>query len=115
VIDTATNSVVTTIDPAGPGNTGIAASPTDPLVYTADEGGGTVTVINTNTNTVVDPPIDVGSVPVAVAFLPNGSRAYVANKGGDNVSVINTATSNVIDTVPVGDTPRGVAVISQDP
>ena len=36
--------------------------------------------------------------------------AYITNETDGTVSVINTATNTVVDTVPVGNTPYGVAV-----
>ena len=45
-----------------------------------------------------------------MAVTPDGTRAYVTNSGGDTVSVIDTATNTVTATIPVGDSPVGVAV-----
>lgn len=39
-----------------------------------------------------------------------GPYVYIANQAGANVSVINPATNTVVATIPVGGTPRGVAV-----
>jgi YVTN family beta-propeller protein len=36
--------------------------------------------------------------------------AYISNSGSDTVSVIDTATNTVTTTIPVDDTPLGVAV-----
>ena len=38
------------------------------------------------------------------------TAAYITNSGSNNVSIINTATNKVTATVPVGNTPIGVAV-----
>jgi YVTN family beta-propeller protein/autotransporter-associated beta strand protein len=110
VINTATNTVVTTIaGVSSPG--GVAFSPDGTRAYVTNSNiVGTVAVIDTATNTVIGAPIPVGNGPVAVAFSPDGSRAYVTNNGSGNVSIINTATNTVVTTVGVGTLPTSVAV-----
>ncbi len=47
---------------------------------------------------------------------PTGSpcavRAYISNSDSNNVSAIDTSTNTVVATVPIGGSPRGVAVNS---
>ena len=53
-----------------------------------------------------------GYSPEALATNPATNRIYVANGGSDNVSVIDGAIDALVATVPVGDSPGGVAVIA---
>jgi YVTN family beta-propeller protein len=115
VIDTATNTPVTTI-PVGSGPYGVAVTPDGKYVYVAyhDSFPANVSVIDTATNTVVA-TIGAGSHPFGVAISPDGKTAYVANESDNSVSVINTATYAVATIPPVAGlspfgNPIGVAV-----
>ncbi|MFF3684430.1 beta-propeller fold lactonase family protein, partial [Streptomyces sp. NPDC002187] len=108
VIDTATNTVTTTI-PVGSGPTGVAVTPDGTRVYVANGNDATVSVIDTATNTVTT-TIPVGNVPIGVAVTPDGTRVYVTNINDATVSVIDTATNTVTTTIPVGDGPQELAV-----
>jgi YVTN family beta-propeller protein/autotransporter-associated beta strand protein len=108
VINTATDSVVTTVN-VGSAPKGVAISPNGALVYVANALSDNVSVINTATNTVVT-TIGVGTGPWGVAVSPNGTTAYVTNSASQTVSVINTTTNTVVATVGVGSQPTGVAV-----
>ena len=66
VIDTATNTVVTTV-PAGSSPIGVAINPAGTFAYVTNSGSNDVSVINTSTNAVVA-TIPVGSRPLSVAF-----------------------------------------------
>ena len=54
----------------------------------------------------------LGLLGMALAVMPVGAApfAYVTNSGSHTVSVIATATNTVVATVPVGSTPRVVAI-----
>jgi YVTN family beta-propeller protein len=116
VIDTATNSVTTTI-PVGDHPYGVAVTPDGSKVYVGNWFPGTVSVIETATNKVTA-TIPVGSIPWGMAVTLDGSKVYVANSGGQpfSVSVIDTATNTVIAIIPIPPSrgmavaPRGVAV-----
>lgn len=110
VIDTSTNSVITTIPTTEPGDYAvlIAITPDGKFAYVTNLYG-TVAVIDTCTNTVVD-TIKVGFCPIGIAITPNGRYAYVANSCDHNVSVIDISTNTVVDTIPVGRDPLGVAI-----
>ncbi len=117
VIDTATDTVVATVD-VGVNPTAVAVSPDGSRVYVANgcstcSKDGTLSVIDAANNTVVGSPITVGGHPAGVVVSPGGSRAYVANSYSDTVSVIDTAADTVVATVDVGGFPIAVAV-SQD-
>jgi YVTN family beta-propeller protein len=128
VIATATNKVIATI-PVGREPGGVAVTPNGRKVYVANALDNTVSVIDAATNMVIGSPIPVGLAPDGVAVTPsrrqNGeenrtderedrakaaSKVYVANFDANTVSVIDTATNTVIATIPVGTSPRGVAV-----
>src|SRR5215831_11877612 len=98
VIDTATNTVVSTI-PVGTAPAGVAVTPDGSKVYVTNFLSNTVSVIATATNTVVS-TIPVGP-PFAVAVTPDSSKVYVTN-GQSDMSVIDTATNTVVNTIPVG-------------
>jgi YVTN family beta-propeller protein len=105
VIDTATNTVTTTI-PVGNEPLGIAVTPDGTKVYVANEGVGSesVSVIDTATNTVTA-TVPGLLTPIGVSVTPDGTKVYVASWGNDTVSVIDTSTDNLITNVPVGHNP----------
>src|ERR1051325_8786724 len=88
VIDTATNTVTTSIT-VGSGPVSVAVTPNNTRAYVTDQTLGAVSVINTATNTVVA-TINLGAQPNFVAITPDGARAYVTNGNTGNVSVIDT-------------------------
>ena len=108
VINTATNSVLTTIS-TGAGPEAVAVSPNGSRVYVSNTGGSTVSVIDAATNKVVA-SVTVGSQPSGLAVSANGSRLYVTTKATDQVAVVDTATNKVLTKVAVGDAPVDVAV-----
>ena len=71
VIDTVTNTVVTTVTTVGVFPYGVAVHPDGSTVYVAINGSNSVSVIDTATNTVVD-TVTVGSSPMTVD-LSDGS------------------------------------------
>src|SRR5438552_2982534 len=74
------------------------------LVGGAFGGGGNTNAIQTVIGGATPTPTPSGS-PCAV-------RAYISNSDSNNVSVIDTSTNTVVATVPIGGSPRGVAVNS---
>ncbi|WP_415803453.1 YncE family protein, partial [Bacillus albus] len=84
VIDTATNTVLTTIT-VGRAPNGVAITPNGTRVYVANQRDDNVSVIDTAINTVID-TVSVGDRPLSVAITPDGTRAYVTNAGDDTVS-----------------------------
>lgn len=110
VIDTATNTVTTTIA-VGANPQAVAITPNGARAYVANAGGDSVSVINTATNRVVNTiRLGPGSSPGAIAISPDGRRAYVAGFEDGTVTVIDTFSKRVVATVAVGSDPGAVAV-----
>ncbi|TAK33738.1 MAG: YncE family protein [Chloroflexota bacterium] len=105
---TRAQNVVSTIT-VGASPDGVAVNPTTNLVYVANSGSNSVSVINGTTRAVVA-TIAVGTNPKGVAANPNTNRIYVTNLDSNNVSVIDGASNAVAATVAVGTHPFGVAV-----
>jgi YVTN family beta-propeller protein len=101
-------SVIATI-PVGDNPAAAAVNPTNGLVYVANLGSGTVSVIDPTTNTVVA-TIPIGDKPIDVAVNPTNGLVYVANYDANTVSVIDPTTNTVVATIPVGAFPVGVAM-----
>ena len=115
MIDTATNSVTSTISLADwgePGGLWIALTPDGTRAYVTMPAVNAVKVIDTAIN-AVSTTIHVNRGPEGVAITPDGTRAYVANRRYDTVSVIDTASNAVLTTIPVGKNPEGVAIMSR--
>lgn len=83
------------------------------LVYVANLGDDTVSVIDTYINSVVA-TVGVGDEPIGIAITPDGNFAYVTNQGDSinpsTVSVIDTTTNMVVATVPVDVFPQQIAI-----
>ena len=79
-------TVVATIS-TGSGARGVGVNTSTGLVYVANLGNGTVSVVDGNTDTLVT-NIPSGGVPVGVDVDPTSNRIYVADFSGDSVFVI---------------------------
>jgi YVTN family beta-propeller protein len=100
---------------SGPG--AIAVNPVSNLVYVANSGSGTVSVINPASKTVVA-TVTAGSSPDGIAVNLETGQIYVANKDSNNLSVIdgsgvkqlpiNTAASYDGDSYTVSTSPLPV-------
>lgn len=108
VLDTATDSILTTIATPSDG-TAVAVTPDGTKAYVANRLAASVTVIDTATDSVLR-HVTVGRLPWAIAIAPDGSRAFVANRLDHTVSVIDPATDAVLAAVPVGQGPTGIAI-----
>ncbi len=80
VINTATNTILTTIAlPAGSGSNGVATTPDGVWAYIVNQFNDTITVISTETNAIQTAiALPAGSSPVEMTITSDGSRAYVA-------------------------------------
>jgi YVTN family beta-propeller protein len=103
VINTATDTVLTTITGANGPFGGIAICPDGSRIYVPNFDG-TVSVINTIVDTVAA-TITVGALPFGLSVSPYGNKVYVANNDSNTVSVINSITNTVMATIPVGKSP----------
>ncbi|MBM4719549.1 hypothetical protein GS449_14020 [Rhodococcus hoagii] len=119
VIDTATGTVTSTVEPAQQGGpqiaafTSVAVSPDGTRAYVGNYPQRAVSVIDTTANppAVIGAPISVPRYPNAVAVSPDGTRAYVTSGDADGtVSVIDTAQGVVVASIPVGTNPNTVAI-----
>jgi len=81
---------------------GLVVSPVIQLVYVANYGSGSVSVISAATNTVIKTIVDgIGTNPWPMVAHPDGSKVYVGN-GAGGVVVISTATNSVMRTIATG-------------
>ena len=106
VIDTATNTVVTTV-PLEVTSTilpvNLAVAPDGKHVYVLP--GSIVLVIDAATNTVVA-RIPVEQTTFGLAVTPDSKRVYVVQQGSGTVVVIDAASNTVVDKIKVGDSRR---------
>jgi len=109
VINTATDTVTTTVNVENQSPGGVAVSPDGTNVYVTSGSSNTVAIISTTTKSVTN-TVNVGNSPHGVAVTPDGANVYVANFGSKTVSVISTAANEVTNIVNVGNGPYGVAV-----
>jgi YVTN family beta-propeller protein len=108
VINTKTNTVVTTIPVGKTGLSNIAATPDGTRVYATSPLDNAVYVVNTVSNAVIgNVPV---SVPAAIGITPDGTRAYVTSRVYSGVvSVIDTFSNTVVATISVPDLSYWVA------
>jgi YVTN family beta-propeller protein len=90
---------------------GTAADAVTGMVYVANAGSNSVSVIDGKTGTVTA-TIPVGSEPAGIAVDDDTDMIYVANHGAPTVSVIDGATNTVAATLTVstGGGPDAVAI-----
>jgi YVTN family beta-propeller protein len=113
VIDTDSNSVITTIpQPARPFVP--AVTPDGKQLFVPEHDIGAVLVIDTATNKIIK-QITVAPNPHWVAFSRDGSRAYTANHESNVISVIDTSMLTVLKTIPVAMSPHSIAVSPDRP
>jgi YVTN family beta-propeller protein len=100
VIDTTTNTVISTITATGHSNFDVVYCTANGYVY-ASEYNNSVGVIDTASNTIIA-TITVGSTPRGVAVSPDQQYVYSANAGSQTTQyVISTATNTVVATFPI--------------
>ncbi|MGV0790808.1 Ig-like domain-containing protein [Mycolicibacterium sp. XJ1819] len=112
VLDTATDTVVSTVDIDGTVY-GVVAAP-DGKVYAVStndaDGAGTVSIIDTATRTVTGSiGLTAGNYPTSVAVTQDGKTLVVASHDG-TVTVIDTATRTVTRTLNVGGYANQIAI-----
>ncbi|MFB7783819.1 beta-propeller fold lactonase family protein [Streptomyces vinaceus] len=109
VVDTADNTVASTID-VGDDPNGVAVSPDGNRVFVANRLSDTVSLVLPAADAALSVP--VGDNPVGVAVSPDGTRAYVTNTISNNMTVItaDAIPPSVVATVHVGTRPQDVAI-----
>ncbi|MFA5808376.1 MAG: YncE family protein [bacterium] len=114
VIDTATNTVVATIEDSSFDEPyAVAVKPDGSEAWVVNNFSGTVSIIDTSTNTVSETIVnECISYPEGIAINPNTAipQAYVVNSETSTVCVFNTSTREYVDTVDVGSGPHYAAV-----
>ena len=119
VIDTATDTVTTTITLSG-NPTAIAITPNGRFAYVTEPGvvgSSSIQVIDTSSNTI-SATISNLSLPTGIAIAPNGAFAYAADECPTPsvacVDVINLSTNKVTTTIQIAGTstsqPNSIAV-----
>jgi YVTN family beta-propeller protein len=94
--------------PVGNDPRGVAYNGDDNLIYVANCGDDTVSVINGVTYSVTK--VITGVVGAnGVAYDSNHGLVYVTNQSIDTLTVISATTNTIVETTPVGDQPHGVA------
>jgi YVTN family beta-propeller protein len=87
---------------------GVAYNGDDNLIYVANYGDDTVSVINGETYSVTK--VITGVVGAnGVAYDSDHGLVYVTNQSIDALTVISATTNTIVETIPVGDQPNGVA------
>ena len=85
----------------GTGPDGIAVDPYTNMIYVANYGDNTMSVIDGKTNSVVK-TVTVGIQPKGVAVDSKSSRIYVTLSGSRDVSVIDGTKDSLLKTITVG-------------
>jgi YVTN family beta-propeller protein len=84
-----------------------------PIMYVANYGDDTVSIINTQSfggNAAVIGTINVGQGPYRMTYVPSMQKIYIGNRLGGSVSVIDTKTNILRTTITVGNDPSALAV-----
>ena len=108
VINTATNSVIATVNTGGQ-LSDVALNPAGTRAYAVDIGGNKVYVIDTATNTVTA-TVATGASPRGVVVSADGSRFYVTNYNDFTISQFDAATNASLGTVTANFNPMLLAI-----
>jgi YVTN family beta-propeller protein len=111
VIDTATQSVVSTVSLAGiallPDS--VALTPDGAHLYIADAVGKVVVLETGSYGVVATIPIGPDPDPDDIVVSPDGSLVYLVARNTAKVLAIDTATNTIAATIPVGTLPSRLA------
>ncbi|MES2455787.1 MAG: gliding motility-associated C-terminal domain-containing protein [Bacteroidota bacterium] len=113
VINSLTNTLVTTIDFGTGQPSGMALSPDGSKLYVTDYSQyvNLLRVINTADNSVAT-PIPIGENSWGVVVSPDGRFVYTVSAADETVTVIDAQTNRVATTIPVGRAPFSICVSS---
>jgi YVTN family beta-propeller protein len=89
--------------------TGISVDPDTNILYVANAGSNTVSVVDGRTNSIVT-NITVGDNPNSLSIDLKAHEVYVANSASNTVSVIDTLTNKITANISVGTTPVDIAI-----
>ncbi len=80
-------------------------------LYVSDPQGGRVIPVEIPLRRVLK-PVPVGQRPGVSRFTPGEDLLLVVNEGSNDLAVIRTRTNSLITLVPVGDSPRDLAILA---
>jgi len=112
VIDTTTNTVLTTVT-VGLAPDNIAITPDGTVALVTNKSSNTLSRIDTASNTLTG-TLAVGTLPENVVITPDGTKAYVTNSLNGTVLVINLATFSVVATITGVVQDTGSMIITPD-
>lgn len=107
VIDTATNTVVTTL-PVGDNPHGVGITKNNAFVYVTNFFSNSLTVIDAKTNTVATTIANVCTNPSFAEPAPNGTEMWVSCFNGGKVVIVDIATNTVVGEVTGQSRPLGI-------
>jgi len=112
IFEVGTNGQLTKVKEQGVGTEprSVAILSNKPWAYVANSVSGTVQVVSLIEPYDVITTLTVGTEPQAVVASPNGLYVYVANSSSNTVTAIDTNTNIVFATIPVGRSPRALAI-----
>jgi YVTN family beta-propeller protein len=103
-------SVLATVN-VGDDPRALAFLPNMSAVLVTNFDGFSIYAIDTSDNSVSTLAGSLGEKPFRMAITADGGAAYVTNPVNNQVSVFDPTDGTLIDEVPVGNTPRGVAIL----
>lgn len=106
-VDSRTNEIVRRIKLDSPPS-GLVVTPDGRRAYVANGREASVSVVELTTESVST--IAVDPEPVGIAISPGGRRVYVTSFRSGTLSAIDTASGEIVARIPVGKTPRAVAL-----
>ena len=94
----------------------LGAAPTQAILstdgatlYVSDAAASHVVPVEIGTRQI-GPPVTTGQGPDVIEFAPIGDMALVVDTGSDDLAAIRTDTNALITLVPVGRSPRDLAI-----
>ncbi len=112
VVDTATNSILTSILLPGPQR--VAVAPDNSRVYVGSNGRG-IAVIDPATNTITDFINILGANTTGIAFTPDSTHAYVGEINGPGLYLIDARTDTFLQSISVPALGGGIGAVVASP
>ncbi|HJQ12362.1 MAG TPA: hypothetical protein VJ840_15120 [Gemmatimonadaceae bacterium] len=95
--------------PTGPRSEGFDVSPDEKVVWAANAGNGTITMIDVATKTVANFSPGVQGAN-RLKFTPNGAMALVSTLGAPDLRVIRVADRTDVKKIPIGSGAAGIEI-----